>query len=329
MRVLISRIFQRTCQSGLVFAAILLMASTSFAQGHKPLSQQQVLGLLQGGVASQRIAYLVGVRGIDFEVTPDLLQTLKDDGAEKTLLDALQQANRQVSPQAEIFAEKNHQAKEEVAQGKNLLDRKLWAQAEGVLRKAIQLDPTDPAAHFYLGHALSEEKQWDQAVAEYRETILLAPDSAPAHCNLGNALLAKHDLKEAIEQYQEALSLDSKDEKAAYGLGVVFYHQGNLPAAVKQFRTSVALEPTDTDAVCALGLTLFRQNDLAGALKQYQHALKLNPSSAMAHAGLAYVLLKKGQRQEALHEFQEAASLAPEDMTYRSSYAKLRRELNP
>lgn len=329
MKALISQIFGRIRQSGLIFVALLVITSGSFAWSQKPLTQQQILGLLQGGVASQRIAFLVSARGIDFEVTPELLQTLKDDGAQKDLLNALQQANKQVSPQAEIFAEKNRQAKEEVAQGKSLLERKIWPQAEGALRRAIQLDPTDPAAHFYLGHALSEEKHWDQAVAEYRETILLAPDSAPAHCNLGNALLAKHELKEAIEQYQEALSLDSKDEKAAYGLGVVFYHQGNMPTAAKQFRTSVELDPTDIDAICALGLTLFRQNDLPGALKEYRRALRLNASNATAHAGVAYVLLKQGQRQAALKEFRLAASLAPGDVSYRSTYIKLRQQLNP
>lgn len=329
MKVLISEFFEKARRSRLILAAILVIVSGSFAWSQKPLSQQQILGLLQGGVASQRIAFLVSARGIDFEVTPDLLQTLKDDGAQQDLLDALQNANRQVSPEAEIFAEKNHQAKEKVAEGKSLLDRKLWTQAEGVLRKAIQLDSTDPAAHFYLGHALSEEKRWDDAIAEYRQTVLLAPDSAPAHCNLANALLAKNRLKQAIHQYRQALSIDPNDEKAAYGLGVVFYRQNKMPQAVEQFRTSVKLEPGDTDAICALGLALFRQNDLAGALKEYRRALRLNPNNATAHAGMAYVLLKQGQRQEALKEFKLAASLDPGDMSYRSTYVKLRQELNP
>lgn len=329
MKVIISRIFEETRRSRLILAVFLVIVSGSFAWSQKPLSQQQILGLLQGGVASQRIAFLVSARGIDFEVTPELLQTFKEDGARQDLLDALQNANRQVSPEAEIFAEKNRQAKEKVAQGRGLLDRKLWTQAEGVLRKAIQLDPTDPAAHFYLGHALSQEKRWDDAIAEYRQTVLLAPDSAPAHCNLANALLAKNRLKQAIHQYRQALSIDPNDEKAAYGLGVVFYRQEKMPQAVEQFRTSVKLEPADMDAICALGLALFRQNDLAGALKEYRQALRLNPSNAMAHAGMAYVLLKQGQRQEALKEFKLAASLDPEDVSYQSTYAKLRQELNP
>src|SRR5579884_3569715 len=294
MRILTLRATLGMQGIGAIFLALFWTSPGMLMGAQKPLSQQQIIGLVEGGVASQRIAHLVHVRGIDFEATPQFLATLKSEGAGQTLLNALKSANQQISPAAEIFAEKNKQAKADIARGKTFLDRKLWTEAEGELRKAIQLDPTDPAAHFYLGHAL----------------------------------LAKNDLKGAIAEYQQAISLDPKDEKANYALGVALYHQGDFPQAETQFQRAVELEPEDAEALCALGLTLFRQNHLEGAIREYRQALRLDPQNAAAHAGLAYVLLKKGERRQALEEMRVAASLAPQDLRYRATYQKLWSQLN-
>lgn len=293
----------------------------------KALDQQQIVGLIEGGVASERVAQLVEERGIDFPATPDFLAALKQDGAGKVLLDALRNANQDLSPQAETFAEKNAEAQKYLAQGEDFLKHRQWSEAESMLRKSIQLDPTSPEAHFYLAHALSEEKKLSDAIAEDRQAVLLAPDSGPARCNLANALLTRHDLKEATEQYQQALQLNPDDEKAQYGLGLVRYDQQDWSGAEEEFRKALSLEPSDTRALCALGLALLRQNKLNQSLQEYQQAVKLNPHSALAHAGLAYVLLDRGQKQQALREFRTAASLAPNDLRYRATYEKLWQEL--
>src|SRR5579875_2090746 len=218
----------RLCPAGFTLALLLLTAALASAAlagaSNKPLSEKQVLGLLQGGVANQRVEQLVRSRGIDFSPSNKILKQLQSAGARPPLLSALQTAKQilppelkpvtkkrvptvseALSPQAEAFANNREEAARYQARGQQFLDRKLWSEAEAELRHAVQLDPTNPAAHFYLAHALMQEKEWDSAIVEYREALILAPDSAAAHSNLGGALLAKNDFKNAVAEYRTAL----------------------------------------------------------------------------------------------------------------------------
>lgn len=306
-----------------------LLPAALLGAGGKPLSERQVLGLLRGSVASQRVEQLVRTRGINFYPSNKILQEFRDAGARPALLSALEEADQTLSPQAQAFGSKRQDAANYVAQGQKLLERQLWSEAETKLRQAVQLDPADPGAHFYLAHALSEERKWDDAIAEYREAIILAPDSAAAHSNLGEALLAKGDPLDAATEYREALKLSPSDKTALYGLGVTLYDEGKWAKAASQFRAALRVEPAHEDVLCALGLALLQQNKTAAAIQQYKKALRLNPHSATAHAGLGYALLKKGERRQALEEYRTAASLAPSDFNLRASYQALWRQLNP
>ena len=55
----------------------------------RPLGQSQVLGLVKGGVASERLAKLVQQRGINFKPAEQYLEELREAGAEEVLLKTL------------------------------------------------------------------------------------------------------------------------------------------------------------------------------------------------------------------------------------------------
>jgi Tfp pilus assembly protein PilF len=59
-------------------------------------------------------------------------------------------------------------APDDVADALKLLDAKKPAEAEPLLRKAIEADPADTFAHFNLALALSLQQKDPEAVAEYR-----------------------------------------------------------------------------------------------------------------------------------------------------------------
>jgi sulfatase modifying factor 1 len=77
----------------------------------RPLTKEQVLQLLVGGVASQRAAVLVKQRGIDFMPDEEYLGTVRVAGAEEVLLAALRTAGEAAtaeivvvtSPNAEVY----------------------------------------------------------------------------------------------------------------------------------------------------------------------------------------------------------------------------------
>ncbi len=81
------------------------------------------------------------------------------------------------------------------------------AEAEGHLRRALELFPSFAAAHNELGTRLMKKGRWDEAAAEFELSLSLDSGSALAHNNLGYVLFRKGRKGAAIEQYREALRL--------------------------------------------------------------------------------------------------------------------------
>ncbi|MGH9343909.1 MAG: tetratricopeptide repeat protein [Terriglobia bacterium] len=311
------------------FLLLLVTLGPSAFAAQKPLKETQVEGLVQGGVASQRIVTLVKKRGIDFKVTPELLQKLQQEGARQPLLDELKKVRTkdfaQTAPSGDLW----YEAQDERVKGKQFLDQRQWPQAETELRKSIQLNPTDAATHFYLGLVLSEQGNLDKGIAQYREAVLLAPGSAPARFNLANDLMKEHDLGAAIQQYREAVGLSPRDSAAHYALGAALYRQGDNVGAESELRTAIRLDPASEKGHLALGLVLVREKDLKAAIHEYHLALESKPGDAVVHADLASALLAQGESQQALEELRIATSLEPGNAGYHASYEKLVGQLDP
>ncbi|MGH9405185.1 MAG: tetratricopeptide repeat protein [Terriglobia bacterium] len=310
----------------LVIFTAALFASALLAARPAPLSEDQIAGLLRGGVASERIADLVKARGVSFPVSSRVLQALREDGAQSVLLRQLEQPSaRSTAPDAMPRRDPGpaSQALQYRNKGEDLLRRGLLSASEAALRKSVDLSPIDAAAHFYLGQALSEEGRAEGAIAQYREAILLAPDSAPARFDLGNELVKKRDYQGAIAEYREALTLEPADARAHYALGRALYEAGSDSEAAAELHEALRLDPESEESHLALGLVLARHKDMNGAIRQYELALKTAPGDAAAHADLSFALLAKGDSKAAIDQMRAAALLAPDDLSYQASYRKL------
>jgi predicted Zn-dependent protease len=107
--------------------------------------------------------------------------------------------------------------------------------AEGLLRRAIQLNPGFAAAHALLGRVLIELNQAQAAVPELKEAIGLRPGYTPAHLYLANAWrkLGKADL--AREESQTVARLNEEESRPVPHL---LYHRGSRPAQIQKSETS-------------------------------------------------------------------------------------------
>jgi predicted Zn-dependent protease len=178
-----------------------------------------------------------------------------------------------------------------LADALKLLDAKQPAQAEPLLRKAIEADPADYFAHFNLALALSLQQKDPEAVAEYRKTLELKPGLYEANLNLGTVLLRDRQpadavpvLKEAAEArpqekrpalyYAQAL-LDAGDAAEAEkrfaalgdhnGLAKAYFAQSKLPEAAAEFRAS-----GDKNGLLQVAAAFEKSGDQAAAVAIYK-----------------------------------------------------------
>ncbi len=80
---------------------------------------------------------------------------------------------------------------------------------EGLLKKAIALDPTLAQAHMQLGVLYSRRGDYPRAAAEFERTIKLDPTLASAHYRLGQALIRMGQRKQSAEEMETFRKLDS------------------------------------------------------------------------------------------------------------------------
>ncbi len=163
--------------------------------GQKPLNKIQVVGLVAGGVASERVVMLVKQRGIAFKPTADYLRQLRRAGAEEVLLQALRAAQTPKPQPAEMATTTAEDSIEQhLVHGAELQAGKLYPQAEQAYRSASQLNPESAILHFDLGYVLAEQKNWKDAIVEYRASLRQDPDNDYVHNNLGAMLSQEADV---------------------------------------------------------------------------------------------------------------------------------------
>src|SRR5437016_2653077 len=92
-----------------------------------------------------------------------------------------------------------------LAEALKALDAHQPAVAEPLLRKAIEADPADFAAHFNLALALSLQQKDAEAIPELRKTLELKPGLYEANLNLGIVLLRDKMPAEALPVLKEAV----------------------------------------------------------------------------------------------------------------------------
>ena len=89
--------------------------------------------------------------------------------------------------------------------GAAYIENKMLELAEPELRKALEMRPRIPDAHYHLALLYEEKEEFNKAVEEYKKEIELHPAAHPAHFNLAKLYGKMGYLNEQIEHFKEAI----------------------------------------------------------------------------------------------------------------------------
>jgi tetratricopeptide (TPR) repeat protein len=81
-------------------------------------------------------------------------------------------------------------------------------------RRAEEIDPRLPVAHYNMGNALASLEKLDEAVAEYRKALEIQPSYADAHQRLGLVWYEAGQFCQALPELAEAIRL--QPDNASY-----------------------------------------------------------------------------------------------------------------
>jgi protein O-GlcNAc transferase len=200
---------------------------------------------------------------------------------------------------------------EAIKTGVKLLEAGRLADAEGVCRRGLTLDPKNPYLLYMLGGIAAETREFDAAIDWLQQAVRYKKDDPSYYLDLGTALCARRRDDEAVACFKKALRLQSNCAKAHGGIAYVLHSQGKQDAAASRYRQALKCDPKFAGAHTGLGAVLHAQGKLDEAVVCFQQALACDPKCAEAHGAYASLLVKRGFLGETIHHLKEAIALKP------------------
>jgi adenylate cyclase len=201
--------------------------------------------------------------------------------------------------------------------------REAGAQGSGLLRRALDLDPTFAAAAAVLGFQYTTDyvNRWsddpDRSLRQARElaerAVALDPSEPQAHFALGATAiwLRRHD--EAIAAAERAVALDPNLAAGHSLLGVVLHYAGRSAEAFEPLERAMRLDPHHPgDSLYFFAQAHFALGDYDQAAARLKERLVHNPTSDVTHVLLAACYGHLGRIEEAQAAWRGALRANPD-----------------
>lgn len=249
----------------------------------------------------------------------------------------------------------------ELTKAEELIQKKNFAEAEPLLKKALENDPANYVAWFDLGFTENALGRREESIAAYRKAVAAKPDVFESNLNLGLQLAKSgspeaeqflgtatklkptshvaegkerawlslaHVLEatkpaEAISAYQQAAALQPKDPEPHLAAGLLLEKQNQFSDAEHEYKEALLLDPGSSDAVTGLANIYMRGRRFPEAEAELRKVVAAHPEQAEAHVQLGRVLAAEGKKEEAISELQAGAKLAPADASLQRDLADL------
>lgn len=190
-----------------------------------------------------------------------------------------------------------------------------YEEARIVFERVTKSYPTYHMGFVGLGAANMALQKPDDAGVAFRRALELNPRSPEAHYYLGTLFLRLGEWTEAERHFRAAGELRTDHLSDMIGLARALQMQGRLDEATTLAHAARARFPQSAEPTYALGLMTLERGQSADALRWFDATLALSPEHGMAHRQRGMVLMSMHQFVPAAAALQRAAQLMPGDFT--------------
>jgi|SRR5436190_244441 len=189
--------------------------------------------------------------------------------------------------------------------------------------KALELDDTLAEPHAILARLAQQQWDWVNAEREYRRAIELNPSYPAARIWHAMYLYAMQRFDEAAAEARRAQELDPTSPLVNTWAGAAYFLVGRVDEAMASWRRALELDPGDVDASLALGRAYVTQGKYEAAIAQLKRAVLLNPKQPMVVGALAHAQARAGEREEALRLMGELRRIEAEKVGFVSPFGMI------
>ncbi|MGB6727875.1 MAG: tetratricopeptide repeat protein, partial [Terracidiphilus sp.] len=149
-------------------------------------------------------------------------------------------------------------------------------------------EPPESAASYLLLATILRHMDLSEAAAiQAKKALDISPGLPLAHFMLGEIALEKSDFEQASLQFEAERRVNPDYALAYERLGDAYMRLEKLPEAQMALTKAITLDTTLTIAFVKMGMVLLRREDVQTAIMYLQHAEKLSPDDFETHSFLA------------------------------------------
>lgn len=149
--------------------------------------------------------------------------------------------------------------------------------AEHAARMALDIDPRESEAIFWLAVSLSLQSRLDEAEAVLENGVTVAPAQALLHAELGFVRMLKGQRDGLESLFRKAIAMSPHYPILYAYLGLYLLKVGNIEESIKILQGSIQLFPKNGVLYTNLGLSLQLGKRDSDALAAHRRAMSLHP----------------------------------------------------
>jgi adenylate cyclase len=150
--------------------------------------------------------------------------------------------------------------------------------------RALQLDRSEPHAHFCLSIVHTWQKQIDRAIADARRALALDPNFADAYAALGVALHYAGNASESLEQFEQTVRLNPHYPPLfLFFMAQDYFALERYEEAAELLRRRLARRSDSDTSLVLLAACYGHLGRAADARAAWQEALRVNPDYSIEH----------------------------------------------
>jgi tetratricopeptide (TPR) repeat protein len=180
-------------------------------------------------------------------------------------------------------------------------------------RRAFAIEFQVPAdsgsAYLLLGNMLMRANLPELAADQARKAVQLSPNLPLAHFLLGEIYLFKSDVDRALEEFEQERRLNPSYAPLYDRLGDVYTRVGKLQEAQEALTKAISLDTSSTGPFIQMGKVLLHRQEPQTAIMYLKHAEKMDPGNFITHTLLAQAYRKMSQEDAARRETDLASKI--------------------
>ncbi len=165
------------------------------------------------------------------------------------------------------------------------------------LKRAVDLDSSNPAYVYALGSVATERADPSKSIGYFKRYCALKPGDPKGRLALGAAYYFSHELGMARRILLPLKQNPQVAADAEYYLGRIESDELKAAAAVDDLEQSIRRAPRNADAYAVLGGVYLHEDRYAQAEAAFGHALRLQPDNYLANLDLMIVYQRTKDRR--------------------------------